>query len=205
MNSLEPNLLFDLGGVIVDIERQRCVRAFEALGLADADSYFGDYSQSGIFMAIEDGSLDADGFHRALRALLPPEVTDADIDDAFQKFIVGIPRHRLEALRSLRAAGHRIYLLSNTNPIMWNCILAKEFTKEGLQRADYFDGIITSFEAGCAKPDPEIFRYTCRTLGIAPADTIFFDDSEANTTAAAKLGFRTVHVRPGTEFTDYIP
>lgn len=203
MNPLKPNLLFDLGGVIVDIERERCVAAFAALGLADADSYFGDYAQSGIFMAIEDGSLDIDGFHAALHALLPPGVSDADIDTAFQKFIVGIPRRRLEALRALRTAGHHIYLLSNTNPIMWNGILADEFTKEGFRRADYFDGMITSFEAGCAKPDPAIFRHACRSLGIEPSDTIFFDDSETNTAAAAALGFRTVHVRPGTEFTDY--
>ncbi len=51
------NLLFDLGGVIVDIERQRCVDAFTKLGLPDADSYFGEYSQSGIFLKIEDGSV----------------------------------------------------------------------------------------------------------------------------------------------------
>ncbi|MBO4978287.1 MAG: HAD family phosphatase [Muribaculaceae bacterium] len=200
-----PNLLFDLGGVIVDIRRERCVDAFAALGLADADSYFGLYAQSGIFMAIEDGSLDVAGFHHALHELLPEGVSDADIDAAFQKFIVGIPRRRLEALRRLRRSGHRIYLLSNTNPIMWKGILADEFTKEGLRREDYFDGMITSFEARCAKPDAAIFRYSCSGLGIEPADTVFFDDSEANTAAAAALGFRTVHVRPGTEFTDYFP
>ncbi len=199
------NLLFDLGGVITDIKRENCVRAFEALGLKDADSYFGDYAQTGIFMAIEDGSLDASGFHRALHELLPADVTDGMIDEAFQKFIVGIPVHRLRALEQLRARGYKIYLLSNTNPIMWDGILASEFRKDGHEREYYFDGMVTSFEAKCAKPDPEIFRYTCRELGIRPEETIFFDDSTANTDAAAALGFRTVHVPEGAEFMDLIP
>lgn len=199
------NLLFDLGGVIIDIRRQDCVDAFEALGLENADSYFGLYSQEGIFMAIEDGSLDTDGFHRAMHSLLPAGVTDRQIDDAFQRFITGIPVHRLEALRSLRDQGYRLYLLSNTNPVMWNDVIAREFRKEGREREDYFDGIVTSFTAKALKPSREIFEYTCRTLGIKPEETLFFDDSAANTRAAAELGFHTATVEPGTEFTDYLP
>ena len=199
------NLLFDLGGVIIDIERQRCVDAFEALGLPDAASYFGDYAQTGIFMGIEDGSVTTDEFHAALRDKLPAGTSDYQIDTAFQKFIVGIPLHRLEALRQLRRKGYAIYLLSNTNPIMWRGIIATEFAKEGLRREDYFDGMVTSFEAHSAKPDAGIFRFTEDKLGIEPAETLFFDDSQANVDAARALGFNAVCVLPGTEFTEYLP
>lgn len=201
---MAKNLLFDLGGVIVDIERQRCVDAFNKLGLKNADSYFGDFAQTGIFMAIEDGSVDTEGFHAALRPELPEGTTDYQIDTAFQKFIVGIPVHRLEALRRLRCEGYNIYVLSNTNPIMWRGVIANEFGKEGLRREDYFDGMVTSFEAHAAKPDPKIFEYAIENLGIKPEETIFFDDSETNTKAAAALGFQTVYVAPGTEFMDYL-
>lgn len=199
------NLLFDLGGVIMDIERQRCVDAFTALGLADADSYFGDYAQTGIFMQIEDGSINTDAFHAALHAVLPPDVTDYQIDRAFQKFLIGIPRHRLEALRQLRCRGYNIYLLSNTNPIMWRGKIAAEFAQEGLRLQDYFDGTVTSFEAHCAKPDPAIFNYAADILGINPAETLFLDDSQTNIEAARALGFEAAWIRPGTEFTDYLP
>ena len=199
------NLLFDLGGVIIDIERQRCVDAYTALGLKDADSYFGEYAQTGIFMAIEDGSMSVDEFHAAMRALLPEGVTDYQIDNAFQKFIVGIPVERLKALRELRRRGYGIYLLSNTNPIMWRGVIANEFGKEGLRREDYFDGMVTSFDARAAKPDARIFTDTADHLCIEPAETLFFDDSTANVEAARRLGFEAVHVAPGTEFTDYIP
>ncbi len=199
------NLLFDLGGVIIDIRRADCVEAFARLGLPDPESHFGEYAQTGIFMAIEDGSVDVDGFHAALHKILPPDVTDEQIDEAFQKFIVGIPARRLEALRRLRAQGYRLYLLSNTNPIMWDGVIKREFAKEGMRREDYFDGMVTSFEAKAAKPDEKIFRYTAETLGIKPEETLFFDDSMANVEAASHLGFATAHVRPGTEFTDYLP
>lgn len=199
------NLLFDLGGVIIDIERQRCVDAFKALGLENAESYFGDYAQTGIFMAIEDGSINVDEFHAALHEKLPAGVTDYQIDTAFQKFIVGIPAHRLKALRDLRRRGFGIYLLSNTNPVMWRGVIANEFGQEGLRREDYFDGMVTSFEAHCAKPDAAIFKYTVEQLGIKPEETLFFDDGLANVEAARALGFEAVHVEEGKEFTDYLP
>jgi len=198
------NLLFDLGGVIMDIRRQNCVEAFSRLGLKNAGSYFGEYGQNGVFMALEEGTISVDDFHNALRGNLPAGVSDAQIDEAFCRFLTGIPVRRLEALRRLRK-DYGIYLLSNTNAIMWDSTIADEFTKEGLTREDYFDGIVTSFEAHALKPDAAIFRHAAETLGIKPDETLFFDDSEANTAAAAALGFATATVRPGTEFTDYLP
>lgn len=100
---------------------------------------------------------------------------------------------------------YRIYLLSNTNPIMWEGVLADEFAKlTPMRREDYFDGMVTSFEAKSAKPDAEIFRYTARTLGIRPEETLFFDDSQANVDAARALGFNAVLVRPGEDFSDVL-
>lgn len=200
------NLLFDLGGVVVDIRRRNCVEAFERLGLADADSYFGEYAQTGIFLDLESGAVSADEFHKALRAAFPDpaSVSDEQIDEAFQRFIIGIPEERLRALVELRKH-YRIYLLSNTNPIMWEGVLAKEFDKlPPRRRADYFDGMVTSFEARACKPDAEIFRFAERELGIRPEETLFFDDSQANVEAARALGFHAELVPPGTEFMDVL-
>ena len=197
-------LLFDLGGVIMDIRRQNCVKAFADLGLKNADTYFGDYAQEGIFMAIEDGSASVEQFHDTLRRLLPEGTPDTKIDEAFCRFLIGIPLHRLRALDSLKDR-FRICLLSNTNPIMWNSRIDEAFRIDGRTREDYFDGMVTSFAAKSAKPDAEIFRYAIRTLGLVPEETLFLDDSQANLDAAAALGFHTALVAPGTEFTDCIP
>ena len=198
------NLLFDLGGVITDLQRQRCVDEFILLGLPDAPSYFGEYSQSGIFMDLESGKISVDEFHRELHKAFPPGVNspDSELDRAFELFIAGIPVHRLRALLELRKK-YKIYLLSNTNPIMWDDILAREFEKiPPYVREDYFDGMVTSFEAHAAKPDPAIFIYTKDTLGIVPEETLFFDDSLANVHAARALGFHARLIEPETEFMD---
>lgn len=197
------NLLFDLGGVIMDIEKERCVAAFEELGLRDARSYFGDFSQQGPFMRLEQGTISPDEFHAALRTGLPEGVSDEAIDRAFCKFLIGIPAHRLDELRRLRRS-YRVYMLSNTNPIMWKSKIRDDFEQQGLTREDYFDGIVTSFEAKALKPDRAIFDYACRKLGIRPEETLFIDDSQANLDAAAALGFRTALAAPHTEFIQVI-
>lgn len=85
--------------------------------------------------------------------------------------------HRLEALRRLRSR-YGIYLLSNTNPVMWNTEIARQFRGEGREREDYFDGMVTSFEARVMKPEAAIFDYAAEKLGIVPAETLFLDDSQ---------------------------
>ncbi len=197
------NLLFDLGGVIMDIRKEDCIRSYELLGLDDAASYFGEYSQTGVFMALEAGQIGPDEFHAELHRHLPAHVTDAQIDKAFCDFLTGIPAARLAALRQLRRR-FKVCLLSNTNPIMWDSKIAECFRAEGREREDYFDGMVTSFAARCLKPGREIFDYAVRTLDLDPAETLFLDDSQANVEAARALGFNAAVVPPGTEFTDII-
>lgn len=196
-------LLFDLGGVIMDIRRENAVAALEALGMKEANDFLGEYGQKGPFLALEKGELTPEEFRAQVRPMLRPGVTDAEIDAAFDRFLTGIPVHRLRALERLHRT-RRIYMLSNTNAIMWRGKIAEEFRKDGHDMGYYFDGWVPSFEVHAYKPDAEIFRIALERFGLVPERTLFLDDSEANCRAAAALGFRTAHVRPGTEFMDYI-
>ena len=144
------NLLFDLGGVIIDLCRMNCVASFERLGMKNVNNFLGEYSQKGPFLQLEEGLISEDEFRQEVRTLIDGSVTDEQIDNAFCDFLAGIPPHRLEQLRELRKK-YNIYMLSNTNSIMWNSRIAEEFRQEGLEREDYFDGMVTSFEAKCIK------------------------------------------------------
>lgn len=199
------NLLFDLGGVICNIQRTRCVAAFEAMGWNDIDTYLDDAAQKGFFMDLEKGLITPEQFRDMVRRHISnPSATDTDIDTAFCRFITGIPETRLEQLKQLRNR-YKIYMLSNTNPIMWNSVLAREFEKlPGMERDDYFEGIVTSFEEHCAKPEPSIFQRVIEKFAIKPEETIFFDDAIQNCRAASALGFEWRHVTPGTEFYNLI-
>lgn len=187
----------------MDIKKDNCVEAFRLLGLTDSSAFFGDYGQKGPFKAIEEGSIGPNEFHAKVREILPQQVTDAEIDAAFMKFLIGIPVERLRQLQALRHK-YGVYLLSNTNPIMWNAKIADDFKVDGLTIDSYFDGIVTSFEAKALKPAAKIFLHAAEKFGIKPEETIFFDDSEENVKAAEALGFKGAHVAPGKEFYDII-
>lgn len=197
------NLMFDLGGVIMDIERARCVKAFLELGMPDPNQFLGEYSQGGPFGALESGQITPDEFHAEIKKLIPGIVTDRQIDEAFIKFLIGIPVHRLRQLQLLHRK-YNLYLLSNTNEIMWNAFILGDFRRDGLDINGYFDGVCTSFEAKCMKPAPGIFEYVAKKFGINPADTVFLDDSRVNADAATALGFRGLCVPAGVEFWDVL-
>lgn len=194
--------MFDLGGVIMDIRRENAVEALTKLGMEDADRLLGNYGQHGIFLKLEEGTVSVDEFHDEVRKFFPEgrqDITDKQIDDAFMKFLIGIPVHRLRTLERLHKS-YGIYLLSNTNIIMWNGEIKKAFEEDGHDINYYFDGIVTSFEAHYNKPDDGIFEYAIKTLGIDPRETLFLDDSTKNLEASEKFGFQTLHVSTDSEF-----
>lgn len=183
----------------MDIKKENCVEAFKVLGLHEPDKYFGEYGQKGPFRLLEEGLISPEEFHKVLRGLIPHPVTDQEIDSAFMKFLIGIPVSRLRQLQLLRQQ-YSVYLLSNTNVIMWDAFILPDFEKDGLSINEYFDGIATSFEAKVLKPDAKIFEYVTDTFKIKPEETFFLDDSEVNVKAAQALGFRGAHVPEGKEF-----
>lgn len=197
---MTKNLLFDLGGVIMDIDRLRAVKAYKNLGMTNADSFFDPYLQRGHFGLLEAGQITPDEFRRDIRPLFSRPVSNEEIDRGLFEFLLGIPAERLERLAALRLAGHGVYLLSNTNAIMWHGAILPEFRKLGGDIGDYFDGIVTSFEVGCCKPDARIFNIAARELRLDPAETTFFDDGPANVEAAKALGFHAELVSADRDF-----
>lgn len=185
----------------MDIKRENCVEALTRLGMEGADEMLGLYCQSGPFLLLEEGKLSPEEFRNEMRRRIGRSVTDAELDSAFNEFLIGIPVSRLRALQKLRGS-YKTYMLSNTNPIMFNGKIKEEFRKDGLEIGDYFDGVCVSFEELCAKPDPRIFKNAATKFGIRPEETVFFDDSQKNLDSAAELGFRTWLVEPGKEFTE---
>ena len=198
------DIVFDLGGVVLDIDRDRCVRRLEALGLRDAAQMLDLYCQSGEFLALEEGKLTAGGFFDSLRSKAGEGVTDMMITEALCDFIVGLPVERLKALRWLRARGKRLYVLSNTNPIMYHSVIDTLFRQEGLSIRDYFDGEIVSFQEKVCKPQPEIFEILKRRYCHDGEHTLFLDDSEVNCRAAEGCGIHAAPVPPGTEFAEIL-
>lgn len=188
------NLIIDLGGVMIDLDRDRCVRAFEALGLTGANEMLGLYRQQEPFLSIETGRISTAEFYDEMRSRLGHDISDSVIEGAFDQFLVSLPVERLARLRQLRRLGYRTYMLSNTNGVMFDGWIKRAFMAEGLRVSDYFDGIVTSFMEGICKPDPEIFARVLRRYGLDPQETMMLDDSEANCEAARSVGMQATRI-----------
>lgn len=190
------NLIFDLGGVIIDIKREAAVGALEKIGVVEADRLLGEYEQKGLFLMLEEGRLSDSEMYDSLLALVNPGTTCTDIKTAFEDFLVGVPVERLQRVEQLREAGYKTYVLSNTNPIFYNDWIAKAFRQDGKSINDYFDGIVVSFQELMCKPNPGIFANLLSRYRLDPEATLFLDDSETNCVAAQALGIHTECIRP---------
>ena len=195
-------LIFDFGGVLINLKREAAIDAFRQLGLDTADQLLDNYVQSGIFMQLENGSLSAADFRDEVRKLTAPTVTDEQIDQALYAFLLDIPAEKLELLLALRRK-FRVVMLSNTNPIHFPWCAATKFTYKGHQLADFFDTCYLSYELKCSKPDAEIFHKLLAAEGVAPESCLFFDDGIQNIKAAQALHFQTVLVKPNEDLRPY--
>ena len=181
------NLLFDFGGVLVDLNKQRCIDAFAGLGF-DIRPFLGTYAQAGVFAQLERGELSVVEFCEELRRLSGRvDLSDETLVKAWESYLMDVPAERLETLLKAKK-NYPIYLLSNTNEIHWRQGREEFFRYKGLQVEDFFDGVFLSYEMGIEKPHPSIFDKVVEGIGCAPSEILFFDDSEVNCEAARKQG-----------------
>ena len=189
------NIIFDLGGVVIDLERGNAVNALHSLGITDSDRLLGQYEQKGPFLLLESGLITASQFYDGLLPLCHPGTTCVDIQDAFEGFLVGLPLQRLRTICNLRRKGFKLFVLSNTNPVMYNHWIDLAFRQEGKSINDYFDGIVVSFQERTCKPDPQIFKNRLNRYHLNPQETLLLDDSEANCNSARGLGINAIQIK----------
>lgn len=195
------NVVLDLGGVVIDLAKERCIEAFKALGYTDIEAMLDLYVQSGPFFELETGAMSTAAFYDLMRPLCPAAGCDMDIQQAFNSFLVALPVERLRAIRRARRVGLKMFALSNTNPVMYPTWIDAAFRQEGLAIGDYFHGIIASFQERCCKPSPKIFEILLTRYGLQANETLFMDDSPANCEAARACGLQAVCITPANPMT----
>lgn len=189
-NKAIRNLIVDFGGVLIDLDRTRCIEHFKQLGLDNVEAMLDIYHQQDFFQQYEKGLISSAEFRDIIRSRISRPVTDTEIDEAWNSFLTGIPEYKLELLLELRKS-YIVYLLSNTNEIHWQWSCRHAFPYKTFRVEDYFEHIYLSYQLHLAKPDTAIFRHVLEETGIAPEETLFIDDSAENCRAAASLGIAT--------------
>lgn len=193
------NIVFDFGGVLVDISREQAVRRFQEIGVKNADNILGIYKQEGIFLALEEGKLSREDFYKELRKLTGENMTDEEIDYAWLGFMLPVQQERIDFLTKLKKK-YRLFLLSNTNPIIMSWANSPGFTSAGKPLEDYFDKLYFSYQLGVIKPEKLIFEKMIQDSGINPSETLFIDDGKANVDMGASLGFKTYQPVEGEDY-----
>lgn len=192
-------LLFDFGGVVVDINRDNAVQRFKKIGVEQADSILDTYKQSGIFLQLEEGILTPGEFYDALRELTGKAIPSEQIDYAWMGFFPSVNQERLDFINELRKK-YRVCLLSNTNPIVMGWARSERFSQAGMPLDAYFDKLYLSYQMGMVKPKHEIFEQILKSENITPDQIMFFDDGPANVEIASSMGFGTQLVAEGQDF-----
>lgn len=189
------NFIFDLGGVLVDVDKERSVESFKRLGLEQVDQWIGNYSQAGLFSDLEKGEISAEVFCRKIRHLAQDMISNEQIMEAWNAMLGKILPWKLEMLLSLRKH-YMVYLLSNTNAIHWEMACKRLFRYRGFDVNDFFEEIYLSFQMHMAKPSTEIFQAMLNCAGLFPGETMLIDDSPANCEAAKALGMQVYCPKP---------
>ncbi|HET9570256.1 MAG TPA: riboflavin biosynthesis protein RibF [Bacteroidales bacterium] len=192
------NIIFDFGGVLVDLNPQACLDAFAALGLPQVADYLTPYGHQGPFGKVENGDIDLHQFRNEIRETFKVDLTDRQIEDAWGAFLLHTPLNKIKMVHEL-AKTYRVFLLSNTNPIHIRKL--KEFDEAGYPISECFEKLYLSYEVGMSKPGRAIFEHVLSDAGIVPEETLLVDDAPLNCRTAAELGIHTFQPKPFEDFT----
>ena len=187
-------IIFDLGGVVLDLDTNRSIKAFANLSGLREDEIYAKFLNEEWSYAFEKGEIDAATFRNEVRRSLNAKLMDKQIDDAWNAMLVDLPLSRLQMIDKLRAK-YQTFVLSNTNAIHVNTFdKMVAATTDGGRIADFFDKIYYSHELGMRKPDTDIFSLVINAHQLDPGETLFIDDMKVNINAAESVGLRTLHL-----------
>ena len=198
------NMVFDLGGVLLDLDFTAPVETFRKLGI-DAGSL--DYRKAiadPVFTLFETGMISPGEFRDQVRKILNNSlVTDLEIDAAWCAMLLSVPEEKVALLKTL-GKRFRLFLFSNTNAIHIGYFREKFENQHGIPIESLFEKLFYSHEIHDRKPLLSAFDKVTRAAGILPGETLFIDDFEQNIATARDAGYHVLHYIPGTDLAGFL-
>ena len=190
------NIIFDLGGVILNIDYAKTSSAFKKLALATFDELYSQIKQNTLFDDLEKGKVTPEEFIREIKSLMPPSVSKEEIINAWNAMLLDLPENRITLLKQVNK-NYSIFLLSNTNQIHYDCYIDYIRKTYDLNFDTLFEQAFYSHHIGHRKPDKECFEYVCNKANIVPSETLFIDDSIQHVEGAKKFGINEFKLKTG--------
>lgn len=183
-------IIFDLGGVLIDIDYSKTEHAFADLGASNEQLLYSQTMQADLFDAFETGRISSQHFINKLKDFLPARVSPNEVVTAWNAMILHFQPQKLDLLASLSRTTP-LYLLSNTNDIHMEKVRRRLALHTNHPLEHFFQKVYLSQEIGRRKPDSETFSFVCSDAGIVPERTLFIDDSEQHILGAQRIGLHT--------------
>ncbi len=198
------NIIFDLGGVLLDLDVQKTFDAFGEMGLSKEVIMERYNREENFFFQFEKGQISANEFRASLRKMIGNSVSNEKIDYAWNEMIRGFKNDIIRLLSDL-SGKYPLYMLSNTNEIHLP-VYSEQFreTSGGTALQKYFIETYYSHIIGTRKPEPESFRYVLKDAGLEPTETLFIDDFEENCMSAREAGLVVHQLMPDENLGDVL-
>ena len=200
-------IIFDLGGVIVNLDIDRSFRALVGRSGLNSRAESAIMQNQRFFFDYEKGLIDDDEFRQGLRQHFKIMGTDEEIDRDWNAMLLDVPQDRIELIREL-GEKYRLFVLSNTNQIHVDSFESSMQVHNGV--ADFkglFEKVYYSHQTGYRKPQAEIYQMVLNENELNPGETLFIDDHPDNISSAAQLGIQAVQMEKNgdlrTYFTDF--
>ena len=187
---IRPVVLWDLGGVVVDVDIDRGRQRWVSFG-AQAASFDSAFFASGVKDRLDDGRMSRDEGLAEVARLAGPPMTEEYACAAFEAILS--PRPEVSALVHRVAERARCYVISNTDPIHGPWIEANAGIASVIQDWIY------SYDEHSMKPEPGLFQAALRRAGISAKDAVLIDDRLDNCATATALGIDAI---PYTSFAE---
>ena len=194
------NIIFDLGGVILNIDYGQTANAFKKIGVTNFNEIYSQAKQGQVFDKLETGELTPEEFRDYIKDIVPSLQFSA-IDKAWNAMLLDLPVQRVDLLKELKK-GYRLFLLSNTNEIHIKAFRKMIKSSYGEYILDaIFEQQYYSSETGMRKPNADSFQYVLEQNGLEPSETLFIDDSIQHVEGASKLNIKAYHLKPEEDIT----
>lgn len=188
------NIIFDLGGVLLNLDFGKTAKAFQDLGVTNFNDYFTQTHANPLFKTLETGDVPSEVFYNEFRATTGLRVSNEAIAGAWNAMLLDFPKERIELLQELKKK-YRLFLFSNTNAIHYDSF-QETFVKEFAHQFDsLFEKAYYSHLIGHRKPNVSAFEYILIDAGIVAEESVFIDDSLPNVEAAQKAGIHALHLK----------
>ena len=198
-------IIFDLGGVLLDINYWLTIEAFNNLGCSDFKSIYNQQKQSQLFDDFETGKVSSETFRKSLQKQMQFSISNVEFDNAWNKMLLQLPEKRIELLEKLNKK-FSLFLLSNTNEIHIKAFKKIISSSIGYERFENcFKKVYFSSQIGNRKPNASCFEMVLSENKLSAAKTLFIDDSIQHVEGAYKIGIKTLLIESGEELVSIFP